>query len=483
MNKTNTAIIYLITFFAGFSSLIYEISWNRYLSLILGDTVAASTIVLMSFMAGFGLGALFLGKYANRTANPGRLLATELCCIGVISLLNYLIIGGIVESMFGSFSDALMGDLVFFPLTFILLFIPAFFIGGVFPLINRIVITESKNMAKRLGSVYAFETMGSTIGGLVTGFILLGTIGQNMTIYTAVTLNLIIAAYVFFSKRYSHPPVVKNNKQTSKAAAEANSPDSPKLAKLATFFAGFTLLALQVIWMRIFKTYFTNTSYTFTLITSFVILGLSLGGWIYRKKGGFLKNNDKTMLNMLLLLSGFTILGLIFLYKFPELFMFPFSGIMENQFIRLILLPALASALIVLPAAITSGYTFPLACNMYSRGARNIGKNVGFTLMINTAGAVAGPAIATFILIPLLGAGKSILFIALFLSIVALYITFLIQPVQKTGNYKKFITGKLAILLLAVVLIGQIKFVPPSVKKMDKQIISYKETVEGTIVV
>ena len=483
MKKKNTSIIYLITFFAGFSSLIYEISWNRYLSLILGDTVAASTIVLMSFMAGFGMGALYLGKYANRTANPGRFLAIELGCIGLISMLNYLIIGGIVESMFGSFSDVLMGDLVFFPLTFILLFIPAFFIGGVFPLINRIVITESKNMAKRLGSVYAFETMGSTIGGLVTGFILLGSIGQNMTIYTAVTLNLIIAGYVFLSKRYSHPPVVKNNKQTSKASAKANSANSPKVAKLATFFAGFSLLALQVIWMRIFKTYFTNTSYTFTLITSFVILGLSLGGWTYRKKGSFLKNNDKTMLHMLLLLSGFTILGLIFLYKFPELFMFPFSGIMENQFIRLILLPALASALIVLPAAITSGYTFPLACNMYSRGAQNIGKNVGFTLMINTAGAVVGPAIATFILIPLLGAGKSILFIALLLTVVILYMTFFIQPVKKTGNYKIFITGKLAILLLAVVLLGQIKFVPPSVKKMDKQVISYKETVEGTIVV
>ncbi len=483
MNKRDTTIIFVITFLTGFTSLIYEISWNRYLSLILGDTVAASTIVLMSFMAGFGLGALLLGKYANRVVNPGRFLALLLGAVGMISLLNYFIISGIVESMFGSFSGILMGDLVFFPLTFILLFIPAFFLGGIFPLINRIVITENKTIARRLGSVYAFETMGSTIGGIVAGFILLGTIGQSMTIYTAVSLNLVIALYVFFSGKYSQPPVLKINNKTDKAVTKANSAKSPNLAKPGTFFAGFTILALQVIWMRIFKTYFTNTSYTFTLITSFVILGLSIGGWIYRKKGSNVKNNDKLMLRILLLLSGFTIIGLFLLYKFPELFMFPFAGIMENQLIRLILIPAVASALIVLPAAITSGYSFPLACNMYSQGAKNIGKNVGYTLMLNTAGAVAGPAVATFILIPLLGAGKSIFVIALLLSIVALYMVNSMQSVQNVRRYKNFITGKLAVLLLIVVFTGQIKFVPPSVKKMDKQVISYKETVEGTIVV
>src|SRR6056297_979484 len=312
MNKRNLTPIYLITFFAGFASLIYEISWNRFLSLTLGDTVTASTIVLMAFMAGFGLGALFLGRYANKVKNPGKLLSTELIAIGAVNLINYFVIGVIAESMYGSFSSLQTGNLIFFTSAFVLLFIPAFFMGGIFPLVNRIVITETKIMAKRLGSVFALETTGSTLGGLTAGFILLGTLGQSMTMYTAVLINFVIAGYVLITGKYKIAPVVKNDKIKKTNVYKANSAHSPKLAKMATFFAGFTLLALQVIWMRIFKTYFTNTSYTFTLITSFVILGLSLGGWTYRKKGSFLKNNDKTMLHMLLLLSGFTILGLIF---------------------------------------------------------------------------------------------------------------------------------------------------------------------------
>ena len=68
LNKNNKSVIFLIIFFAGFSFLIYEVSWNRYLSFILGTTVTASTIVLTAFMAGFGLGALILSKFANNTS-------------------------------------------------------------------------------------------------------------------------------------------------------------------------------------------------------------------------------------------------------------------------------------------------------------------------------------------------------------------------------------------------------------------------------
>jgi predicted membrane-bound spermidine synthase len=483
MNKRSLTPIYLITFFAGFASLVYEISWNRYLSLILGDTVAASTIVLMAFMAGFGLGAFFLGRYANRITHPGRLLSMELIAIGVLSFINYHIIGRVAESMYGSFSSLQGGDLFFFTTAFILLFIPAFFMGGIFPLVNRIVITEDKTMARRLGAVFALETTGSTLGGLIAGFVLLGTLGQDLTMYTAIVINLLIAGYVFFSGKYITAPVVKNNQVKKHKNASANSEHSPKLAKLATFFAGFTLLALQVIWMRIFKTYFTNTSYTFALITSFVILGLSFGGWLYRKNGAKIKNNDRVMLKLIVLLSLFALVGLFFLYKFPELFMFPFADIMGNQIIRLLILPAFASVIIVLPAAMTSGYTFPLACNMYSRGAKNISTNVGYILMVNTAGAVTGPAIATFLLIPVLGTGKAILFAAMILTVLALYGVYRMKPLRNVRTYQLLLSSKLLILLLAVVFSKEIRFMPPSVKKMNKQVLEYKETVEGTIVV
>ena len=79
MHETNIkpgqkSLLLLVIFLAGFSFLIYEVSWNRFLSHILGTTVTASTIVLMAVMAGFGAGAWFLGNKPTAKNIPGNCL-------------------------------------------------------------------------------------------------------------------------------------------------------------------------------------------------------------------------------------------------------------------------------------------------------------------------------------------------------------------------------------------------------------------------
>lgn len=85
-------LIHLIIFLSGFTFLIYEVVWNRMLSLVLGATVSAATIVLVSFMAGFGIRAFYWGRYANTTRKTGKLLSLLLLSIGLLSLLNYFFI-------------------------------------------------------------------------------------------------------------------------------------------------------------------------------------------------------------------------------------------------------------------------------------------------------------------------------------------------------------------------------------------------------
>ncbi len=58
-DSNRRTIILLITFLAGFSFLIFEVSWFRVLSLALGATVKASTVVLTAYMAGLGAGAWY----------------------------------------------------------------------------------------------------------------------------------------------------------------------------------------------------------------------------------------------------------------------------------------------------------------------------------------------------------------------------------------------------------------------------------------
>ena len=255
-----------------------------------------------------------------------------------------------------------------------------------------------------------------------------------------------------------------------------------KVALLATFISGLFILGLQVIWIRVFKIYLTNTSYTFALITSLVIFGLFVGSWIYKQQGDKIANNIKVLINALILIGLFALLGMYILIKLPELLMFPMGRLIDIPLIRLIIVPAIASLLIVIPPSIVSGFSFPLACRIYSSDTKNISKNVGTVLMFNTMGSVLGPLVSAFILIPLLGVVKSILLLIVVLFIFSVY---LIRINTKAVKKQKQIVLGFSILtiLSIIVLMGEIRVLPPSFKKIDRDILFYNETVEGTLVV
>jgi len=308
----------------------------------------------------------------------------------------------------------------------------------------------------------------------------LGLVGQKYTFYTAISLNFLLGLILLYISKYNKRNVhyvIENNYKSNKINQSA----FPNSALSATFVFGFAILALQILWIRIFKTYFTNTSYTFALITAFVILGLSIGSWIFRQNGQKIKNTETALIKLLTAAGFLSVFGLIFLYKLPELLLFPFGEEAGNQWIRLILLPAIASILVILPPTIISGFAFPLASKIYSNKIEETGKNLGKILMYNTIGSVIGPLAATYFLIPILGVGKSILIIIALFSATAF---FLLKHVKiKNNSLKYLLIGKFFIILLIVIFSDTLQFVPPSVTKFKSQITEYKETVEATITV
>lgn len=470
--------IHLVIFFSGFTFLIYEVSWNRMLSLLLGATVAASTLVLMAFMAGFGIGAYFWGKFASIRQNTSNLLAFLLAGVGLLSLLNYILIHSALPKLYSSISDGYI-----FSLALILLFIPAFLMGGVIPVVSKIIIKNEAHFSSDLGRIYAVETLGSTIGGLTAGFVLLGNLGQRNTIFLAVTINILLAIFILANKKFSTAKST-NNKSTPQTREKPDiAQNKPKnVALLATFMSGLFILGLQVIWIRIFKIYLTNTSYTFALITSLVIFGLFIGSWFYKNHGERIKNHINTLKNALILMGLFSLVGMFILINLPDILMFPLGSLNEIPLVRLIIVPAFASLLVVIPPSIVSGFIFPLACRIYSPDANQVSKNVGKVLMFNTMGAVLGPLLAAFLLIPNLGVVKSILLFIVILLLVLIYIS---QKYPSVGERKKQIAlgAGVVVLLLAIIFVNEIRVLPPSFKKTDRDILFYNETVEGTLVV
>ncbi len=473
---------HLVIFLTGLTFLMYEVSWNRLLSLVLGATVTASTIVLGTFMAGFGIGAFFWGRLANQEKAVGPLLGALLAGVGISSGINYFVLNRVVPGIYSSLgaggTSMEVVEFLVFLLVVVLLFIPAFLMGGVFPLVSKLAVSSDAAMAGVLGRLYAVETLGSTIGGLLTGFVLLGSLGQMRTIMVAATVNLLLAIWLAVdpSFRLSGAGELKQVYSPSK---QDNSLQRPAL--LGAFICGLSILGLQVLWMRMFRIYLTNTSYTFALVSSVAIMGLFAGSALYgrrRKSGSDLRwTMFKVLLGVMLSTGG----GLLLLLNLPELLMFPFTSVMGSPAARALLLPFVAALLIIFPPSLFSGFAFPLACRMYATGAGNVSRDVGLVLMVNTIGAVVGPLVAAFILLPLLGTTMSVLLIMALLGGAALVILRWRGVDGSEEFIRNFLYGGVALLLILVVVSPNWRILPPSFSRFDREVLYYQESVEGTL--
>jgi len=227
----------------------------------------------------------------------------------------------------------------------------------------------------------------------------------------------------------------------------------------------------------------TNTSYTFALIASIAILGLFAGSAAFKRWGQGIVDHRRVMLNVVLLMGASTALGLLLLIYLPEVLMFPFQAALVNPLVRVLALPFVASLLVVFPPAIFSGFAFPLACRMYTTDRANISKDVGLVLMVNTAGAVVGPIAAALIMMPLLGATMSIILVITLLSATAV----LISHSKKRANGPlrpayQYILLVVSVALAAVIIIRpEIRILTPSFSRFDREMLFYRESVEGTL--
>ena len=199
MKKRPISPVYILflVFLAGFSVLIYEVSWFRMLSLVLGATVSASTIVLVAFMAGFGLGAWYWGKNTGSRFKPLTLLPGLLISAGILGFGSYFLLDTGSPALYTMAAKAglsvTFSEILIFISSLILLFIPAFFMGGILPVASGLLIQSDTNLSGLMGNLYAWETIGSTLGGLAAGFILIRTFGQQYTIFIAAAINIISA--------------------------------------------------------------------------------------------------------------------------------------------------------------------------------------------------------------------------------------------------------------------------------------------------
>ena len=94
-------VVGLLFVVSGALGLVYQIVWFKYISLFLGNTMYAQTIVVATFMGGLAIGAKLWGGRADTSKNPLLLYGTLELFVGAYCLV-YPHFLRLVENLFVS---------------------------------------------------------------------------------------------------------------------------------------------------------------------------------------------------------------------------------------------------------------------------------------------------------------------------------------------------------------------------------------------
>jgi len=208
-----TTVLVAVFAVSGFASIAYEVLWFRVLANFQVHTVFAFSAMLATYLVGLVLGAFICARFlAPRKDRLLAYFARLQLLIAVGGLLTVGLLGRSrnmalafnewmqpLNSQRGLF-DWLAGTTETMFLCVVVLLLPTTLIGISLPLASELTIQHVSVLGRRLGRLYALNTLGGTLGSLTAGFVLVPYLGTQASLTLIVVLNLLLFLVVVASQ-------------------------------------------------------------------------------------------------------------------------------------------------------------------------------------------------------------------------------------------------------------------------------------------
>ncbi|MHC4504663.1 MAG: fused MFS/spermidine synthase, partial [Planctomycetota bacterium] len=180
---------------SGFCALAYEVFWSRMLSMVLGSSMYSFTLTVSTFLAGIALGSVIYARFLARVSRQTTVFIVLEFAIGVAAYLTpYTLLlaprGATTGLLALLRSAALMAG-------------PAVLMGAALPCAVSICRRGKALAGSSVGDVYAMNTVGSVVGPLAAGFVLIPVAGMQKGLLLVAGLNMLAGVMVFASRRMS----------------------------------------------------------------------------------------------------------------------------------------------------------------------------------------------------------------------------------------------------------------------------------------
>lgn len=443
-SRCRNAVVFGLVFLSGFAALIYQILWMKQAGLLFGNTSHAAAVTLASFFGGLAIGSWFFGRRVATAVNPMRTYALLEIGIALTAMLYFVVpavFRAIYPALFQSVGGGAAMMLVKFALSALLVFPPAFFMGGTIPVIGQFMVRARHTFGRIAALLYGMNTLGAATGAALAGFFLPLWLGFNLTCGLAIIVSIGVAAIAFrlsasekgvISEKPTDEEVVPKTEEEPKltrqerrrmerqgepsrrAPSEVQAaevvPRGRAMVRVIAFLSGFGVLALEVLWTRLFSQVLENSVYTFAAMLVVVLLCLAVGAAL----GSLLarwKTCPRLVLSLVMLAGGLS------LTLFPRVFLGVTNGFelvvsTGNWSSYMLVIFRTAFVTIGVPAVVL-GILFPYLMKVEESHVESPGKSLGVLAAANTVGAILGAILCGFLLLDGLGMWRSLQLIAL----------------------------------------------------------------------
>jgi predicted membrane-bound spermidine synthase len=395
----------LLTLLTGFTGLVYEVTWQKYLAILLGSHSEATAAVLAIFLGGLSLGyALFGGltswlvRGAEASARPPRLLAfyggVE-AAIGAWAFVFPLLFRGaqalslwipVGNETLGFGFDVLLAALLIGP--------PAVLMGATIPALTQALAKSLADATRFHAFVYAFNTAGAFAGALAAGFWLVPALGLVGVLRAMGAVNVLAGAgFLALGSRA---------RATAPGPARAAPVPAPAIERFALYalvagLNGYALMAIQTVLIRLGGLAFGSSHFTFAMVVAVFVLCIALGSFavslLPRIRPGVLVANQWALALCFFALYGplqdfpYFAHALRSLFRDTPAGFYPYYGTAFAAVLLAVGLPVMLS-----------GAALPLLFHHLRRQVGDLGGVAGRLYSFNTLGSLLGALLGGFVL-------------------------------------------------------------------------------------
>ena len=389
-----------ILFLSGVGALIFETLWLRLSGLAFGNSVWAAALILSSFMAGLALGNAIAASSRIRRWRPLHLYAlleVLVALLGCTIVFGLPALGELLRPMWQmlwNYQPALLG--LRFIVSFLILLVPTTAMGLTLPVLIEDPMLRQTNFGRAIGFLYGSNTLGAVVGAVLGEGYLIAAFGLRGTSLAAALASCIAAAVALLITQIDRntPALVPERTLPLRLCARYW---PPWRMLFISFGTGCILLSLEVIWFRFLRLYVVSTPTAFAIMLAIVLAGIGLGGIT---AGMMLRRSARSnqLLPILLLLTALSVL-LSYLFFPGEAVKTPGGAFSLASWPQI----ALLCLALMFPVSFLSGILFPTIVALVQANVEDRMNSTGITTLFNTAGAAAGPLIASFTLLPTFG--------------------------------------------------------------------------------